>query len=112
MTCDMVLVLYGSYMLIFMNQVIGLDSFRCGLVLTITYFADSIGVLIVGYLIDRYAPLGAWMNAKKAWHLIGLVFMSIIIVLYFQVNYLFPTFDFKSYSSHRLVTMPTIWTRM
>ena len=86
MTCDMVLVLYGSYMLIFMNQVIGLDSFRCGLVLTVTYFADSIGVLIVGFLIDRYAPLGGWMNAKKAWHLIGLVFMSIIIVLYFQVS--------------------------
>ena len=71
-------------MLVYMNQVIGLDSFRCGIVLTISRFVDCIGVLVVGYVVDRFAPFSRVINGQKFWHLVGCTLKCIFMFLYFH----------------------------
>ena len=83
MTCDITSGLYGTYLMIYMSQVIKLDAIRCGIVLTVNSFLDSLAVLVVGFITDRFRPFNGAIESDKFWHLVGCITVPILLPLHF-----------------------------
>ena len=83
MPCDITIGLYGTYLLLFMNKVVGLDPIRCGVVLTVNSFLDALSVLLIGFIIDRFFPFSGNIDSKKFWHLVGCLTVPLLLPLHF-----------------------------
>ena len=80
---DLVVTLWFSYLLIFLNQVIGLDPVYAGVPVASGQFIDAIVVLAMGHIIDHYAPFKRFINRKKFWHVIGTVTITLVYPMLF-----------------------------
>ena len=80
---DLVATLWFSYLLIYLNQVIGLDPVYAGVPVASGQFIDAIVVLAMGHIIDNYAPFKRFINRKKFWHVIGTVAITLVYPMLF-----------------------------
>ena len=80
---DLVVTLWFSYLLIFLNQVIGLDPVYAGVPVASGQFIDAVVVLAMGHIIDHYAPFKRFINRKKFWHVIGTITITLVYPMLF-----------------------------
>ena len=74
-----------SFVLIFMIKVAGLSGKEAGFILLLSQIVHGLVGPLMGYCSDKVVlPLiGRCLGRRKAWHLIGTIFMAILIPLMF-----------------------------
>jgi len=68
--------MFWSYLLVFLEQIIGLSKFHAGLLLIIGQLSDGISTPLVSIGIDRYGLFGAKYGKRKSWHLLATIFIT------------------------------------
>lgn len=74
---DLVATLWFSYLLVFLEKVVGLNGVNAGLLLTIGQLTDGIATPLVGIGLDKLGLCKAHYGQRKSWHLMGTLLITI-----------------------------------
>jgi len=74
---DLVATMWFAYLLVFLEQVVGLAKVNAGVLLTIGQLTDGIATPLVGIGLDKLGLCGSHYGPRKSWHMLGTLLITI-----------------------------------
>jgi len=74
---DLVATMWFSYLLVVLEQIVGLPKVNAGILLSIGQLTDGIATPLVGLGLDKLGLCGAKYSKRKSWHLMGTLLITI-----------------------------------